>query len=213
MNVATKLQQIEQISRIIETDSALLIYFHLLIYGKSTPVDLQKKAGLPKSTTFRNLALLQEAGLVGKEVDEQAQDKRYRVFYQVAKSLSELSKLSITPELQKQAQEEGKHEVLQHWQALAPKMPVIFTKLCSTIFLGHSEMPPIQIQSKAIDIDLLKKCNVMLFSLFDAEDNPQLIEQLLEFLNSIDARKIRTPTTGMKLPVALAITMLSFGSC
>ncbi|MHA2171824.1 MAG: hypothetical protein ACXAB7_18265 [Candidatus Kariarchaeaceae archaeon] len=212
--ITNRLQKIEQVIRIIETESCLLIYFHLLIFGESTPAELRKNTNLPKTTLFRNLSLLLDAEFVAKYIDDSKDDKRHSTLYYIKTPLREISNLNVDSELENHAHNVTKISIVQHWQSLLPRLPVIFTKLCSTIFLHQDETAKVRMTNRAtlIDADLLSKCNVMLFTLFDAEDNVEIIEHFNQFLQKIDPKKIEPKTEGMQIPVALSINMLSFGT-
>ncbi len=207
-----KILQIERIIRITNTDSCFLIYFQLLIFGKSTPSELRKKTNQGKSSLYRNLSLLFDADLVGKETDQTVTDKRYQTYYYAKISLGEFSKVELREELLIFAKEKHKIGVINEYELLIQKMPIIFTQLCSTLFLNQDPITKVKILNRAnsIDSNLLEECNVILFTLFDAEENPQIIKKFSKFLKSMDMKKIGRKQEGMRIPVALSINMMSF---
>ena len=66
LNLDAKLSKMEQLLKIINIDSCLLIYSYLMVFGKTTPAELRKVTGLSKATMFRNLALFSDAGILKK---------------------------------------------------------------------------------------------------------------------------------------------------
>lgn len=66
-----QISRIPLVTKIINTESCLLIYSYLTLYGKTTPVELRQRINLSKATVFRSLALLTEAGIVSKEMQQE----------------------------------------------------------------------------------------------------------------------------------------------
>jgi hypothetical protein len=197
----------ELLTQISNSESSLLIYSYLNLHGKTTPAEIRVHTGLSKATTFRNLALLSQAGLIGKEDDPTVADKRYRLHYYITQNILELSKTLFTPELRKFAITQGKSQTLKDWVLALENLPLALNQLASKLMLSMRHPSP-----DGLTEECQKIVKMMVFRLEDVDDFNELLSTLTTFLTQFDRRQSRTPRDWkrpLKRPVALSISAVA----
>jgi DNA-binding transcriptional ArsR family regulator len=176
------------LTQISNSESSLLIFSYLNLHGKTTPAKLREQTGLSKATTFRNLALLLQAGLVEKEEDSTVADKRYRLHYYIKQNILELSKTLSTSELREHAVVSGRTETFQDWVFALENLPLALNQLTSKLMLSMRHPA-----SKGLATECQKIIKMMAFRLEDVDDFHELLTALNGFLTEFDTRPSKKP--------------------
>ncbi len=125
--VKDRLAQLEKQLKVFKIKSCLLIYFYLIIYGKTNPSMIKADLQLSKATLFRNLNFLIESGFIVKTSDEKSLDKRSTSSYFAAKPFSLLCELSISEDVKKYAIKQEKHGIIDEWNEIVRESPMIYS--------------------------------------------------------------------------------------
>lgn len=194
------------VTKIINTESCLLIYSYLTLYGKTTPVELRQRINLSKATVFRSLALLTEAGIVSKEINNQVADKRYSVEYYITETLEEFSKATISEEIKKRAKSQEKLSILEDWLSQLEFLPLVLNQLTSQLMISVCDgfSSP---EGKRKQI-----VKVLVFRLKEEENYTEFRKKLMDFMREIDAKhskRKRNMKEPMKNPVAFSISVVA----
>lgn len=195
------------LTQISNSESSLLIYSYLNLHGKTTPAELREQTGLSKATTFRNLALLTQAGLIEKEEDATVADKRYRLHYYIKQNILELSKTLTSLELREHAVVSGKTEILKDWVFALENLPLALNQLTSKLMLSMRHPA-----SNGLATECQKIVKIMAFRLEDVDDYNELLTALTNFLTDFDTRSSRKPRDWkqpLSQPVALSISAVA----
>ncbi len=195
------------LNQIINSESSLLIYSYLNLHGKTTPAELREQTGLSKATTFRNLALLMQAGLIEKEEDSMVDDKRYRLHYYIKQNILELSKTLSTSELREHAVVQGRTKTLQDWVFALENLPLALNQLTSKLMLSLRHPSP-----NGRTKECQKIIKMMAFRLEDVDDFHELLTALTGFLINFDTRPSKKPRDWkqpLTQPVALSISAIA----
>ena len=195
------------LTQISNSESSLLLYSYLNLHGKTTPAELREQTGLSKATTFRNLALLMQAGLIEKEEDSTVADKRYRLHYYIKQNILELSKTLTSSELREHAVVSGRTETLQDWVFALENLPLALNQLTSKLMLSMRHPAP-----NGLTTECQKIIKMMAFRLEDVDDFRELLTALTGFLTEFDTRpskKSRNWKKPLTQPVALSISAVA----
>ncbi len=197
----------QQLTQISDSESSLLIYCYLNLHGKTTPAELREQTGLSKATTFRNLALLMQAGLIEKEKDSTVADKRYRLHYYIKQNILELSKTLTSSELREHAVVSGRTAILQEWVFALENLPLALNQLTSKLMLSMRHPAP-----NGLAAECQKIIKMMAFRLEDVDDFNELLPAFTDFLTDFDTRPSKKPRDWkqpLKQPVALSISAVA----
>lgn len=199
--------RMQLLTQISNSESSLLIYSYLNLHGKTTPAELREQTGLSKATTFRNLALLMQAGLIEKKEDSTVVDKRYRLHYYIKQNILELSKALSTSKLREHAIVQGRTETLKDWVFALENLPLALNQLTSKLMLSmqHPTM-------NGLAKECQKIIKMMAFRLEDVDDFHELLTALTAFLADFDTRpskKRRDWKKPLSQPVALSISVVA----
>ncbi|MCW3997924.1 MAG: MarR family transcriptional regulator [Candidatus Bathyarchaeota archaeon] len=202
-----QISRIPLVTKIINTESCLLIYSYFTLYGKTTPVELRQRINLSKATVFRSLALLTEAGIVTKEINDQIADKRFSIEYYISETLEEFSKVTVSKEIKKYAKTQGKLRILEDWLSQLEFLPLVLNRLTSQLMISVCDDPSSQKREKKQIIKTL------VFRLKEEENYAEFQEKLKNFMREIDAKhskRKRNMKQPMKNPVAFSISVVAF---
>ncbi|MFW9914853.1 MAG: hypothetical protein ACFFGZ_04495 [Candidatus Thorarchaeota archaeon] len=202
-----QLAKMKLLTKICQLESCLLLYSYLMLFGKTTPVELREKTGLGKATIFRNLALLLKAGIVEKEEDMAVADKRYSLHYYISQNLINLSKLLCSTELTNYAKATNQSQTVEDWLTTLETFPLTLNRFTSEHILAmrHPSSP-------GLPSTCQKVAKIMVFRLEDVEDFSQLIEKLKEFVNDLDVHIIKGERDWKKplqRPAAISLSVVA----
>ena len=197
------------VSKIVNTDSCLMIYSYLMLFGKTTPAELREITGQSKATMFRNLSLLTEAGLIDKLVDNSVSDKRYSTNYYVSEEIMKISKQPYSKKLEKFAKENNRDQIIDDWMTTIETLPLKLSRLTSELIMlmaekSSEEMVPCPIVSK-----------MLVFRLADIEDVSVVHKKLVDFVKEFDSRKStekRDWKKPLNSPVVLSIGVVALNA-
>lgn len=195
------------VTKIINTESCLLIYSYLTLYGKTTPVELRQRINLSKATVFRSLALLTEAGIVSKEINNQVADKRYSFEYYITETLEEFSKATVSEEIKKHAKSQKKLSILEAWLSQLEFLPLVLNQLTSQLMISVCD------DSSRPEGKKKKIIKTLVFRLKEEENYTEFQKKLMDFMREIDAEhsnKKRNLKEPMKNPVAFSISVVAY---
>ncbi len=206
LNLEQQLDRIPLLTKIINTESCLLVYSYLALYGKTTPAELRQRVDLSKATIFRNLAHLTEAEIITKEVNQQILDKRYQLEYYISETLADFSKLSFSEDLKKHAESKGKVQILNEWLSQLEFLPLVLNQLTSQLMISTYNQ---QVSSKRKKVPAIK---TLIFRLKEEKNYPEFHKKLMDFLKDVDKgqttkRNMKKP---MKNPVAFSISVVAY---
>ena len=217
------LETIEKNLTVYKIESCLLIYFHLMIYGKNTPYQLRFDLGISKATLFRSLGFLLDAGFVAKDEIENSSDKRYTHYYSIAKTISEISNIELSEELREFALKKNKIETIKEWELTIQKAPSIYSNITSKLFELKQKTTKGKTQVKAVFISkdsnetlqsheeqkMRIERRIKLFTLMEAPDD-DLFLKLQQFLNSLQLNQeyLTKNKEKMKKPIYISIDFI-----
>lgn len=190
------------LTKIGTSESSLLIYSFLNLYGKTTPAALRNRTRLSKATIFRNLALLLQANLIKKEVDLSAKDKRYNLSYYITQDLLTKSKALFSEELRNFAITQGKSKVIQEWVAVLGKLPLLLNQFTSQLMLLMRHPSANELANECQKI-----IKMVAFRLKDVSDFNEVLIALTNFLKQFDSNQ-PTSQRNWKLPLTKPLALL-----
>ncbi|MFX0063796.1 MAG: MarR family transcriptional regulator [Candidatus Hermodarchaeota archaeon] len=221
-----RLSSIEKFLKVFKIESCLLIYFYLMINGKTTPNHLRAELRISKATVFRSLGFLLDTGLVRKEELDYVPDKRSNIFYFVEKPIRDiLSNFNYSSEFEAFVEAQGATKVLNEWKSVGQNSTSIFSNAVAKIFeLCQEKEKPIQIIAKASVCENCGKVHVpeeqdekwqkRRIQVFTITESPEddIFHRLQEFLVSLQITSSSTIKKGekMKKPLSLAIDIIEF---
>ncbi len=212
------LETIEKNLKVYKIGSCLLIYFYLMIYGKSTPYQLRFDLDVSKATLFRSLGFLLDARFVIKDEIGNSSDKRYTHYYSTAKTISEISNIELSEELKEFAKKKNKIKILEEWELTLQRAPSIYGNITSKLFELKRKTTKEKPQVKAVFISkesnetvqppeeqtMKRGRRVKLFTLIEAPDD-DLFLKLQEFLNSLKLNQDYLTKNKEKMKKAISI--------
>jgi hypothetical protein len=206
LKLEKQLERIPLLTKIANTESCLKIYAYLALYGKTTPAEMRHKMDLSKATIFRSLALLSEARIITKKVNEEIWDKRFQLEYYIKENIVDLIKSSFSDELQKYAETEGKLDVLNEWLYLQEFLPLTLNQVTSQMMISTCESGE---DGKSVPI-----MKTLIFRLREEENYPEFQKKLLEFLRDVEqsSSEERDMRKAMSNPLAFSISVVAYGS-
>lgn len=214
---------IEKQIKVFRIKSCLLIYFYLLIYGKTIPSIIKTDLQLSKATLFRNLNLLTASGFIIKTNVKKSIDKRSTSFYFATKPFSSLCDLSISEEVKNYAIKQGKQEIIDEWDEIVRGSPNLFSSVTALLFnLKKKKQDQIvqvkmsqmfdnteQVNIKEVVSKIPQKKRLLLFTLIDT---PQVdvFDKLQQFITSLELNQVEFPEGGKKMnnPLSISIDLL-----
>ncbi|MHA1927215.1 MAG: hypothetical protein ACTSV2_01410 [Candidatus Thorarchaeota archaeon] len=140
-NLDDKLSKMEQLIKIINIDSCLLIYSYLMVFGKTTPAKLREVTGLSKATMFRNLALFSDVGILKKRDVKGVSDRRYSLHYFISKNLVEHTKKLLSNPLRKYAESIGRTDLVRSWLSTMEVLPLLLNQYTSQAITLMAQKP------------------------------------------------------------------------
>ena len=207
LSLEKQVSRIPLLTKIVNTESCLLIYSYLALYGKTTPSELRHRTNLSKATIFRSLAILTEAGLVSKEINDHIEDKRYNIEYHITETLEEFSKVTISKEIKRYVKTHGKLSILEEWLSQLEFLPLVLNRLTSQLMISVFDDPSNPEREKK---QIIKK---LVFRLREEENYAEFQKKLTNFMKEIDAKhtkKKRDMKQPMKNPVAFSISVVAY---
>lgn len=199
---------IEKLLRIIETESCLLIYAYLMIFGRSTPAKLRDVTGLSKATMFRNLALLLDTGIVAKE-DLEVADMRYSLHYYISKNILEETKRLYSERVRKFALQSGNENTIDRFVLGLETLPLTLNRFTTQLILNVNKNQTDSDESKC---RILTK--MIAFRVGDIADVSIIIDKIQELVELFDAHisaKHRNLKKPLANPTTLSISLLALG--
>jgi DNA-binding transcriptional ArsR family regulator len=195
------------LNKIANTDSCLMIYAYLMLFGKTTPAELREITGQSKATMFRNLSILTEAGLIEKLVDDSVSDKRYSTNYHVSKEIMKISKQLYSKKLKKFAEKSNRTQIIDDWMTTVESLPLKLSRLTSELILLMAEKSS---EDKDLPHPIVSK--MLVFRLADIDEVSVVHKKLVDFVSEFDSRKPaekRDWKKPLKKPVVLSIGVVA----
>jgi DNA-binding transcriptional ArsR family regulator len=195
------------LNKIANTDSCLMIYAYLMLFGKTTPAELREITGQSKATMFRNLSILTEAGLIEKLVDDSVSDKRYSTNYYVSKEIMKISKQLYSKKLKKFAEKSNRTQIIDDWMTTVESLPLKLSRLTSELILLMAEKSS---EDKDLPHPIVSK--MLVFRLADIDEVSVVHKKLVDFVSEFDSRKPaekRDWKKPLKKPVVLSIGVVA----
>lgn len=195
------------LNKIVNTDSCLIIYSYLMLFGKTTPAELREITSQSKATMFRNLALLADAGLLNKLVDNSVSDKRYNTSYYVSQEIMKVSKQLSSKKLEKYAKESGKGQIIENWFSTIEALPLKLSRLTSELILLMAGRAS---EQEGVTCPVVSK--MLVFRLADIDNVSEIHQKLIDFVGDFDLRKSskkRDWKKPLKQPVVLSIGVVA----
>ena len=207
LNLEKQIARIPLLTKIINTESCLLLYSYLALYGKTTPAELRQRINLSKATIFRSLAQLTEAEIIAREVNNQVTDKRYNVEYYISETLADFSKFSFSMELREYAKSQEKSVVLEEWLSQLEFLPLVLNQLTSQLMISTCE------PTSSPDAKKTRIIKTLIFRLKEEENYSQFHKKLIDFVEDVDSvhsEKKRNMKDPMKNPVAFSVSVVAY---
>ena len=195
------------LNKIVNTDSCLMIYSYLMLFGKTTPAELREITGQSKATMFRNLSLLTEAGLIDKLVDNSVSDKRYSTNYYVSEEIMKISKRPYSKKLEKFAEESNRDQIIDDWMTTIETLPLKLSRLTSELIMLMAERSS---EDDSVPYPVVSK--MLVFRLVDIDQVSVVHKKLVDFISDFDSRKStekRDWKKPLKRPVVLSIGVVA----
>ena len=195
------------LNKIVNTDSCLMIYSYLMLFGKTTPAELREITGQSKATMFRNLSLLTEAGLIDKLVDNSVSDKRYSTNYYVSEEIMKISKRPYSKKLEKFAEESNRDQIIDDWMTTIETLPLKLSRLTSELIMLMAERSS---EDDSVPYPVVSK--MLVFRLVDIDQVSVVHKKLVDFMSDFDSRKStekRDWKKPLKRPVVLSIGVVA----
>lgn len=199
-----RLESMEEMNRILTTDSCMNIYVYLMLFGKSTPANLRDVTGLSKATVFRSLAMMSHAGVLDQEEDPNAPDKRYAQQYFVSKDIMVINKELYSTELAAYAESHQKGSAVYEWLTAVESLPLTLSRHTTHMLASMSS------GTEASCCRMLTK--MIAFRIADARDPGEIAAKLRRFIDSFD-RDHRTERRDWRMPITSPVVLsMSFMS-
>ncbi len=207
LKLEKQIARIPLLTKIISTESCLILYSYLALYGKTTPAELRQRINLSKATIFRSLAQLTEAEIITREVNNQVTDKRYNVEYYISETLADFSKFSFSKELREYAKSQEKSVILEEWLSQLEFLPLVLNQLTSQLMIS-TFVPPSSTGAKKTRI-----IKTLIFRLKEEENYSEFHKKLIDFVEDVDSKhseKKRNMKEPMKNPVAFSVSVVAY---
>lgn len=207
LNLEKQLLRIPFLTKIIKTESCLLIYSYLALFGKTTPAELRKRTNLSKATIFRNLSLLTEAGILTKEINDQIIDRRYNLEYYISETLADISKIFFSKRLLKYVESQKKLDTLDNLLSQLEFLPLILNRLTSQLMISTCKYPSFR------DVKQNRVVKTLIFRLKEEENYENFHKKLMDLIEYVDTKKIekkRNMKEPMKNPVAFSVSIVAY---
>jgi DNA-binding transcriptional ArsR family regulator len=192
--------KIKQLLKIIETESCLLIYAHLMLFGRTTPAKLREVTGLSKATMFRNLALLYDAEILAKE-EVTVPDRRYGLHYYISKNLMDVAKRLFSRSVQNYAVESGNQDLFERWAMALETLPLALNRFTTELILKVAQIP---VEPDTDECIVITK--MVAFRVGDITDTPVIIEKIRDLVKAFE-KQGRTKRRNWKKPLSQPATM------
>ncbi|MHA2141014.1 MAG: hypothetical protein ACXADD_05875 [Candidatus Thorarchaeota archaeon] len=200
--------KIKQLLKIIETESCLLIYSYLMLFGRTTPAKLREVTGLSKATMFRNLALLYDAEILAKE-EVSVTDRRYGLHYYISKNLLDVAKRLYSRRIQKYAIEKDDQEILQRWVMALETLPLALNRFTTQLILTMAQT------TSGIEVDdCIVVTKMVAFRVGDVADAPKIIQMIRNLVEAFDTQgssKKRNWKQPLTQPATMTVSLVSMG--
>ncbi len=206
-NLDDKLSKMEQLLKIINIDSCLLIYSYLMVFGKTTPAELRAVTGLSKATMFRNLALLSNAGILKKQDVKDVSDRRYSLHYFLGKNLVELTKKLFSSRLRKHAEASDRTDLVHTWLSTIEVLPLLLNQYTTQAIMLMAEKS--QTESE-VACPIVSK--MIIFRLGDISKIGTLNRRIIKLVEDFDSKQVpgkRDYKAPLTHPVALSINVVA----
>jgi hypothetical protein len=204
-----KVERIKQLTKIINLESCLHIYSYLLLFGQTTPAKLREITGLSKATMFRNLALLSDAGILGKVEDKSVEDKRYSLHYFISRDLMQATRGLYTPDVAKYATDKGLISLVVNWGRALEILPRDLTRLSNELIPQMAKISCQDAEDKCVAV-----AKMLSFRVGEAEDLKGLLEQVSKAITAFEStksKKRRNLKKSLERPVVLSISLMAVG--
>jgi hypothetical protein len=203
LSLSERFEKLQDLLKVLETDSCLQIYAYLILYGKTTPAKLREVTGQSKATIFRNLALLYETGILDKIEDPSATDKRYNLNYYVKQDILKLVKLIYNSEVDKYARENNKSDVISQWMFSVEALPLTLSQFTN-------QMIAFSAATSATEENCLALVKLISFRVGESDDLNILMGQISNLISSFEQKKSKRKRDfkdPLNQPVALSISL------
>lgn len=202
-----KLTKMEQLIKIINIDSCLLIYSYLMVFGKTTPAELRDVTGLSKATMFRNLALLSDVGILKKQDVKGVLDRRYSLHYFIGTNLIEHTKKMFSGAVRKHAESTDRTDLIQSWLSTIEVLPLLLNQYVSQAIMLMAHKPQTE-----TDVSCPIVSKMVIFRLGDISKIGTLNRRIIKLVEDFDSKQApgkRDYKAPLKHPVALSINVVA----
>ena len=200
--------KIKQLLKIIDTESCLLIYSYLMLFGRATPAKLREVTGISKATVFRNLALLHDAEVLAKE-EVSVSDRRYGLHYYISKNLFDIAKRLYSKKVQKYAVESNNQALLDRWAIALETLPLILNRLTTELILKVAQLP-----SEAEPDECVVITKMVAFRVGNIDAAPLIIKEIANLVKTFDTQagsKKRNWKKPLSKPAAMTVSLVAMG--
>ncbi|MFX0054612.1 MAG: hypothetical protein ACFFAX_11815 [Promethearchaeota archaeon] len=199
--------KIKQLQKIIDTESCLLIYSYLMLFGRTTPAKLREVTGLSKATMFRNLALLHDAGILAKE-EVAVSDRRYGLHYYIAKNLLDLARRLYTKRVEEYGAKRNDQKVLSRWVMALETLPLTLNRFTTELMLKMAQSP-----SNADSDECVVITKMIAFRVGDIEDAPKIFDKVRELVGAFEEQgtKRRNWKKPLSQPATMIVNLVAMG--
>ncbi|KXH72412.1 MAG: hypothetical protein AM326_03480 [Candidatus Thorarchaeota archaeon SMTZ-45] len=202
-------ERIRQLLKIINTESCLLVYSYLMLFGRTTPAKLREATGLSKATMFRNLALLSDAEVLSKE-EVDVSDMRYSLHYYISKNLLDEAKSLSSKGIQEYAAQTNNIGIFERWVMSLETLPLTLNRFVTELLLSVTQ------DSQTTSKD---ECTVITkmvaFRVGDIANLTRIIEIVRNLVKTFDTESGSTRRNWRKpldTPATMTVSLVAMGS-
>ncbi|MFW9887020.1 MAG: hypothetical protein ACFFER_02485 [Candidatus Thorarchaeota archaeon] len=200
--------KIRQLQKIIDTESCLLIYSYLMLFGRTTPAKLREVTGLSKATMFRNLALLHDAKILAKE-EVAVSDRRYGLHYYITTNLLDVARRLYTSRVQEYAARHDCQEALRRWVMTLEALPLALNRFTSELMLRMA-----QTSDKVESDECIVITKMIAFRVGDIKDAPLILGKIRELVSAFEEQgsiKRRNWKKPLSQPATMIVNLVAMG--
>ncbi|MFX0075053.1 MAG: hypothetical protein ACFE96_06390 [Candidatus Hermodarchaeota archaeon] len=195
------IKHIETHLKVFTHESCIIIYTHLMIFGRMRYDDLLEKTRLGRATIFRSLKILQDAGLVKKGIDPDIEDKRKNTFYYAQEENIDLGRPD--KEFMAYLKKVGKFDLCEKWLKNSISIPMGMIKSASNIIIRQD-------MQKSIDKTPTGRKRVILYGIDSYEDSSEILAKIAELIEELKRQRHERPDYKQPLEKPAIFSLIFF---